>query len=134
MIDTCKRYLTDGGNFRVWELKPEVLKQKVKDCSDLYDYYFTSYHKVKDDIERGTGDGPPLVLSEMYIFGKFISFVDRIKKVFHCIIVITDAMNISIHFYWNVLLSFHLGNAQLFCLNVSLPQNVSHNCECDCRL
>nr|XP_031825788.1 dynein heavy chain 8, axonemal [Nomia melanderi] len=80
MILACKAYLTDNNKVTVWNEVKCVMISKIKDCKKLceqyYEYYILMCKQVRESI-----DEKPFEVSEMYVFGKFNTFKNRIIKV-----------------------------------------------------
>lgn len=82
MITACKAYITDNGIETVWSQhtsEVDVIK-KIKDCIRLNEEYQKAFHKTKEKLESMPNERK-FEFSEMYIFGKFDTFVKRLKKI-----------------------------------------------------
>lgn len=80
MVTACKNYISDNGNYRIWDQSYDVLLTKLETAIHLNTEYQACFQKTKKKIEQLPGERP-FDFSEMYIFGKFDAFCKRIEKV-----------------------------------------------------
>ena len=75
MVVACKDYITDKGVHRIWDFSYEVISKRIQDALDLYNEYDSGFQAMKNKSEK------EFDFSEMYTFGKFVSFCKRLEKV-----------------------------------------------------
>ena len=63
---------------RVWEVSPSSLLQRLGACKKLYQRYQECYQHTK---KRASSTDRPFEISEMYVFGKFVSFCRRLDQI-----------------------------------------------------
>ncbi|XP_076295220.1 dynein heavy chain 8, axonemal kl-3 [Lasioglossum baleicum] len=80
MILACKAYLTDDGKVTVWNEAKCVMISKIMDCKKLCEQYYDYYILMCKQV-RASADEKPFEVSEMYVFGKFNTFKNRIIKI-----------------------------------------------------
>ncbi|XP_043790719.1 dynein axonemal heavy chain 8 [Apis laboriosa] len=80
MILACKAYLTEDGKINIWNDSKYDMILKIKDCITLCDQYYNYYNEMCKDVKE-SADEKPFEVSEMYVFGKFNTFKDRIIKI-----------------------------------------------------
>lgn len=76
MITSCRAYITDNGDHKLWEQDREVVLRKLEDCRALNREYQQCYERTKAKVANSP-DERPFDFSEMYIFGKFNTFCTR---------------------------------------------------------
>ncbi|CAG9855812.1 unnamed protein product [Phyllotreta striolata] len=79
MIKNCREYLNCNDTKTVWNQLKVVVLDKIKVCLDLYLKYYQCYKHTKQvmvDLKEKALD-----CSEMYIFGKFENFKNRLQKI-----------------------------------------------------
>ena len=82
MITACKMYLTNNGLDSIWdqaETDADGIRAKMKACLQLHEQYKQSFQRTKELLQRQT-DERQFDFSEMYIFGKFLTFSKRYVK------------------------------------------------------
>lgn len=82
MVSACKQYITSSGEASVWDVIPDTLLQRSADCQKLYDRYKQCFLASKHRLHS---DRRPFEISEMYVFGKFASFCQRLGQV-QCVV------------------------------------------------
>ena len=75
MVVACKDYITDKGVHRIWDFSHDVISKRIQDALDLYNEYDSGFQAMKNKSEK------EFDFSEMYTFGKFVSFCKRLEKV-----------------------------------------------------
>lgn len=80
MVTACKRYITDNGFCRVWDVQHHSLVKRMQASLKLYHDYQFHYQRTKRMMQM-SASGHDFDFSEMYIFGKFEAFCKRLKKV-----------------------------------------------------
>lgn len=80
-----------GDRLTIWNQSIESVEKKLKECTELNDYYIKTYHKVKESDNNRAGRH--FHFSEKYIFGKFDAFCQRLRdlmSMFHQIQLFTS--------------------------------------------
>ncbi|XP_051153326.1 dynein axonemal heavy chain 8 isoform X1 [Leptopilina boulardi] len=90
LIVTCKSYLTENGTLKIWQDAKLIMISRMKDCIKLCDYYFDCYKEMRKKIKTSTEE-KSFEISEMYVFGKFNTFKERLNK-------IIDVLNITLEY------------------------------------
>ena len=80
MVVACQGYITDDGAVKVWDLPPTLLLQRITACKNLYSRYQESFMQTKAKSQEIL-QGEALEVSEMYVFGKFKSFCNRLDNI-----------------------------------------------------
>ena len=80
MVVACQGYITDDGSVKVWDLPPTLLLQRITACKNLYSRYQESFMQTKAKSQEIL-QGEALEVSEMYVFGKFKSFCNRLDNI-----------------------------------------------------
>lgn len=80
MITTSKMYVTDGQTANIWSQNQTVVINKLKDCIKLNEEYHRCFQATKAKLAENPSERP-FDFSEMYIFGKFDSFVRRCERI-----------------------------------------------------
>lgn len=80
MVTACKLYIIGGSTDRIWEMDRQPLLLRLQQCCTLYHQYQATFHRTKEKIEENP-DERNFEFSEMYIFGKFETFCNRLEKV-----------------------------------------------------
>jgi dynein heavy chain, axonemal len=80
MINTCKSYISVNGTQTVWSQPQTKLIKKIQDCVKLNQEYQSCFHKTKAKVALMPNERP-FDFSEMYIFGKFDTFIRRCQKI-----------------------------------------------------
>lgn len=75
MVVACREYITDRGVKRIWDFPHAEISKKIRDALDLYKEYDTGFQSMKSKSEK------EFDFSEMYTFGKFMSFCKRLEKI-----------------------------------------------------
>ncbi|KAF8766676.1 Dynein heavy chain 5 like protein [Argiope bruennichi] len=86
MINSCKRYLSCDGTKTVWEQSEEIVKKKISSCIQLNEEYQSCFQRVKDETE--VPQTREFNFCEVFVFGKFDAFCNRLKKLlrlFECV-------------------------------------------------
>lgn len=102
MVSACKQYITEEGHVRVWDVPPTTLLQRLDACKMLYQCYQECFHQRKQHVHSSSR---PFEISEMYVFGKFVSFCRRLDQ-------IQDLVNTIKHF--SVLQQSHIEGIDAF--------------------
>ncbi len=76
MITACKAHLTNNDSSTVWNQERSVVLKKLNDCKHLYQEYQRCFKRTKQKIRKNPEERQ-FNFSEMYMFGKFSSFVNR---------------------------------------------------------
>lgn len=102
MVTMCRVFLTDDFKRRIWELPKREMIKLMEECLNLYSRYHASFSKTKQAVADST-DETSFDCSEMYVFGKFETFKERLEKVQQCILFIRQALHsltlLSIHIH-----------------------------------
>ncbi|KAI3387946.1 hypothetical protein SNEBB_000651 [Seison nebaliae] len=80
LINSCRNYITEDDIETAWTLEKSVLLSRIGDCVKLYDRYYDVYQKVKKQVANSSTDRP-FDFSEMYIFGKYKTFIKRLENI-----------------------------------------------------
>ncbi len=80
MITTSKMYITNHYTETIWSQDQSHVISKLRDCMKLNEEYQRCFQLVKTKLSL-TPSERPFDFSEMYIFGKFDSFVRRCEKI-----------------------------------------------------
>ena len=78
IVFSCKQYITEMGQKRVWDILPEQLLQRLEACHRLYKVYQECFHQSK---QRVSAERKAFEISELYVFGKFASFCRRLDEI-----------------------------------------------------
>ncbi|GAA49452.1 dynein heavy chain 5 axonemal [Clonorchis sinensis] len=78
MIIACRRYITEGVK-RIWDLPKATLLARINQCLLLNDEYQNAFHHVRDNLKLNPS-GRQFDFSENYIFGKFDTYCNRLRK------------------------------------------------------
>jgi dynein heavy chain len=89
MIKSCRAYIMQGSNGKVWDQEQDDLLERINGCVDLKNEYQAQFAKAKDKLADEAnripgGQDKHFDFSENYIFGKLENFCHRlecIKKV-----------------------------------------------------
>jgi dynein heavy chain, axonemal len=73
-------YITDGYTQKLWSIDQTQVIGRLRDCIKLNDEYKNCFQLTKAKLAANRSDRP-FDFSEMYIFGKFDSFVRRCEKI-----------------------------------------------------
>jgi len=76
MITACKAYITDNGYHTIWEQERDDVLNKLAAGKKLNEEYQRCFHRTKAKLQNSPNERP-FDFSEMYIFGKFDTFVQR---------------------------------------------------------
>ena len=79
MITACKSYITEHNSKTIWDLDPEEVLKRFKDCLRLNEDYQKCFQKTKKKIEEHPEERQ-FEFSETYIFGKINTFARRLLK------------------------------------------------------
>ena len=80
MVVACQGYITDDGALKVWDLPPATLLQRIVACKNLYTRYQECFMQTKAKSQELL-QGQAMEVSEMYVFGKFKSFCNRLDNI-----------------------------------------------------
>ncbi|UJR23298.1 hypothetical protein I4U23_026313 [Adineta vaga] len=80
MITTSKLYITNNYTQTIWSQPQAQVISKLRDCIKLNEEYQRFFQLTKAKL-ASTPNERPFDFSEMYIFGKFDSFVRRCEKI-----------------------------------------------------
>lgn len=80
MINTCKSYLSMNGTQSIWSQPQSKLIKKFQDCIKLNQEYQNCFQKTKEKVAQMPNERP-FDFSEMYIFGKFDTFIRRCQRI-----------------------------------------------------
>lgn len=80
MINTCRAYISINDSQTVWSQAQTKLIKKIQDCIKLNQEYQNFFQKTKERVAQMPGE-KPFDFSEMYIFGKFDTFIRRCQKI-----------------------------------------------------
>lgn len=80
MVVACQGYITDDGALKVWDLPPATLLQRIAACKNLYTRYQECFMQTKAKSQELL-QGQAMEVSEMYVFGKFKSFCNRLDNI-----------------------------------------------------
>uniref|UniRef100_A0A3Q3BB94 Dynein, axonemal, heavy chain 5 n=1 Tax=Kryptolebias marmoratus TaxID=37003 RepID=A0A3Q3BB94_KRYMA len=80
MITACKAYITNKGSNSLWDQPQQVVADKIKAAIRLNQEYQRCFHKTKEKLEQRPSERQ-FDFSEMYIFGKFDAFQQRLNKI-----------------------------------------------------
>ena len=76
MITACKAHLTDNGDYTLWAQERPLVLKKLDECKTLYKEYQRCFKRTKEKIKENPEERQ-FNFSEMYMFGKFSSFINR---------------------------------------------------------
>jgi dynein heavy chain len=94
MITACKSYITVNGSQNIWVQSQDEVMRKLNDCIRLNEEYQSYFQRTKDKLAN-TPNEKPFDFSEMYIFGKFDTFVKRCKKIIDIFKTISTYSNLQ---------------------------------------
>ncbi|CAH1269411.1 DNAH5 [Branchiostoma lanceolatum] len=80
MITACKAFITNKGLEDIWSQPRETLLSKLRACIRLNQEYQRCFHKTRQKLHKMPNE-KQFDFSEMYIFGKFDTFVRRLDKI-----------------------------------------------------
>jgi dynein heavy chain len=80
MITTSKIYITNNYTQTIWSQNQTHVISKLRDCIKLNEEYQRCFQLTKNKLASNPSERP-FDFSEMYIFGKFDSFVRRCEKI-----------------------------------------------------
>ena len=80
MITACKSYITCDATETVWSQPTDRVIAKLHDCIHLNSSYQSSFQQTKEKLETMPNERQ-FDFSGMYIFGKFDTFIRRLKKI-----------------------------------------------------
>lgn len=88
MIETCKSYITCRGKETIWSQDRNLIRTKLTNCIKLNHIYRETYYAVREQpfLPNQTAFG----FSENFVFGKFDTFCDRLKKIMSMFNLIDD--------------------------------------------
>lgn len=90
IVFSCKQYITEVGQKRVWDIPPEQLLQRLEACHRLYAVYQECFHQSKQKV---SAERKAFEISELYVFGKFASFCRRLDEIKE-LVSITQQMSV----------------------------------------
>ena len=76
----CKNYITVGGTETIWSQEREIVIKKLQVSVDLNTEYQRQFKLAKKRLEE-MREEKKFEFSEMYVFGKFDTFVKRVNKI-----------------------------------------------------
>jgi len=79
MIHRCKEYLTNGGKSTIWNQSRHLVRERILDCLELNRAYRKSYRQNSEKTRAKRS--PDFCISENYVFGKFNSFCERLRRI-----------------------------------------------------
>lgn len=79
MINSCKRYISCNGTKTIWQQEEDEVKDKITSCIILNEEYQKCFSKVKNELDPETDK--ELNFCEVFVFGKFDAFCNRLKKI-----------------------------------------------------
>ncbi|XP_036366495.1 dynein heavy chain 5, axonemal-like [Octopus sinensis] len=94
MITASKAYITCDGSETVWTQPTDLLMKKLHDCIMLNDTYQKCFQQTKEKLEKLPHERQ-FDFSGMYIFGKFDTFVRRLRKIIEMFETIERYSNLS---------------------------------------
>jgi dynein heavy chain len=94
MITACKSYITVSGSQNIWNQPQEAVIKKLNDCIRLNEEYQNYFQRTKEKL-AATPNEKPFDFSEMYIFGKFDTFIKRCKNIIDIFTTITAYSNLQ---------------------------------------
>ncbi|XP_052831159.1 dynein axonemal heavy chain 5-like [Octopus bimaculoides] len=94
MITASKAYITCDGSETVWTQPTDLLMKKLHDCIMLNDTYQKCFQQTKEKLEKLPHERQ-FDFSGMYIFGKFDTFVRRLRKIIEMFETIELYSNLS---------------------------------------
>ncbi|CAG9137209.1 unnamed protein product [Plutella xylostella] len=80
ILNMCMLYVTNGGKKTIWNQDKANFIKKAQLCLNLYGFYRECYNETQK-VMREAADERPFDCSEMYIFGKFQTFKNRLEKI-----------------------------------------------------
>uniref|UniRef100_A0A8C6L065 Dynein axonemal heavy chain 5 n=2 Tax=Nothobranchius TaxID=28779 RepID=A0A8C6L065_NOTFU len=80
MITACKAYITNNGLNSIWDQPQPVVVDKIKAVIHLNQEYQRYFRKTKEKLEQSPSERQ-FDFSEMYFFGKFDAFQQRLNKI-----------------------------------------------------
>ena len=80
MITACRDYITNNGYYSLWDQETKVIIEKLLACIQLNHCYQSYFHETKMLLEEQPNERP-FEFSEMYIFGRFNTFCQRLKNI-----------------------------------------------------
>lgn len=88
MIETCKSYITCRLKETIWSQDRNLIRTKLSNCIKLNHIYRETYYAVREQpfLPNQTAFG----FSENFVFGKFDTFCDRLKKIMSMFNLIDD--------------------------------------------
>lgn len=94
MITSCKLYITDNYAETIWSMPQDVVRKKLDDCIRLNVQYQFQFQETKKKLEKNPAQRQ-FDFSEVYMFGKFESFVRRLKKILEMFDIINIYSNLT---------------------------------------
>ncbi|VDL99205.1 unnamed protein product [Schistocephalus solidus] len=88
MIASCRKFIYQGVS-RIWDLPRPELSRRIEACIQLNATYQHCFRKVKAKLKENP-DHPQFEFSENYIFGKFDTFCNRLKKIEDLVTMVED--------------------------------------------
>lgn len=89
MITACKSYITEHNSHTIFDLEPEVVIKRFKDCLKLNEEYQRCFQRTKKKIEEHPEERQ-FEFSETYIFGKINTFARRLQKLIEMFTVLSS--------------------------------------------
>ncbi|XP_017781875.1 PREDICTED: dynein heavy chain 5, axonemal [Nicrophorus vespilloides] len=93
MIETCKDYITCRGKDTIWSQDRDLIKEKLIHCINL-NYEYQKTYKIVKAHQMIPGHESTFSFSENYVFGKFNTFCERLKKIIAMFDLINDYNNL----------------------------------------
>lgn len=78
MVSACKSHITEQGDLCVWDVPSDELMKRFQACHRLFQFYQDCFEHAK---ERAAKTSRNFEVSEMYVFGKFGSFCQRLIQI-----------------------------------------------------
>lgn len=88
MIETCKAYITCRAKDTIWSQERPLVRTKLNNCIMLNHVYRETYYAVRGQLFLP--NQIPFGFSENFVFGKFDTFCDRLKKIIQMFNLIDD--------------------------------------------
>nr|XP_013808177.1 PREDICTED: dynein heavy chain 5, axonemal isoform X2 [Apteryx mantelli mantelli] len=80
LITACKSYITNNDTATIWNQPQERVLEKLRAAIRLKQAYQNCFHRIKKKLEQNPAERQ-FDFSEMYIFGKFETFHQRLVKI-----------------------------------------------------
>ncbi|XP_063137599.1 dynein axonemal heavy chain 5 isoform X2 [Rattus norvegicus] len=80
MISACKAHITNNGTATIWSQPQDIVMQKIAAAIKLKQGYQCCFQETKQKLKQNPSE-KQFDFSEMYIFGKFETFHQRLAKI-----------------------------------------------------